>query len=96
MEAVVVEVLEIDQPNSRSLGKSVKECFTKIFVIQEKFDVGQQAGEVACIQFRIDAGNGFTEKRGEDVGFFILGRILQRQITIAKPYQMQDARNFDP
>jgi hypothetical protein len=77
MKAVVVEVLEVDQPSARALGKAVVEGLSKVFVVQEQFDVGQQPGDVICCQFRVDACDGFAEKRGEDIGLLIPGRALQ-------------------
>jgi hypothetical protein len=65
--------------------------FAEVFVIEEKFDVGQQTGDVICTQVWIDPGNCIVEKRWKDVGFFVPSGALQGKIAVAKPHQMQDA-----
>jgi hypothetical protein len=76
--------------------KPVIKGFAEIFVIQEKFDVGQQTGDVICTQVWIDPGNRIVEKLWKDVGFFVPSGALQGKIAVAKPHQMQDAGDFDP
>ena len=96
VEAVVVEIFEVDQAGAGAFGEPVVKRFTKVLVIEQEFDVRQQAGNVIRTQFRIDAGDGFVEERWEDVGVDVPSGVFQGQIAVTQPHQVQDAGDFDP
>lgn len=93
---VVVQVGEVDQADTRASGQSLVKAPPQIITLEVKLDLVEESGYFIAPHSGIDAQDGLLEQLGKNVVARIPVGLLQRQIVVAKPGQMQDRRDLDP
>ncbi|WEL45889.1 hypothetical protein P0D91_16545 [Pseudomonas sp. CBSPBW29] len=69
MEAVVVEVFEINQPGIGASAQAFKESAAEVFVIQQQFGVFQQAMHIIRFDAWVDFAYGGKKSVGKILVF---------------------------
>jgi hypothetical protein len=95
VEAVVVELVEVDQTQAGAGRQTLVEGLAEIFVLQVEMNVVKEPTDIAALESRIDTGDGGLEDPGKDVVASVPVGGFQRHVLIAEPGQVQQSWNLD-
>ncbi|MNS78379.1 hypothetical protein D3C72_1119920 [compost metagenome] len=95
MKRIVVEIIEINQFDTRSSRERLIEITPQIIIIQLQFDFIQQFIDLILLNRRINSAYAFPKNILKDIGFLNSMLLISGNVGISQTNKMEYSRYFN-